>query len=219
MLGLLFVAQFVCAQAAPITYKYSVLVGNIYSWQAGIGESLTAVEYLRGGQIRVGDTLTGTFTLDQDKLQLPSNMQQPTSRYFSNANGEGHDFNYVTPVGATFHSSGLPYSGSVQLEHSNYDLFAINSYDQEIVTGLLVANWNGGVFDSLNLPTNMNLADFDYTWFGTNWSMNDVQLDVRGIVNGLERVQDVNQVPEPSSWFLWMVGAFSLILVRRKSMA
>jgi hypothetical protein len=217
ILGILVALVSVCAEAAPITYSYSVQVEHIVSSRPGSYEWLPAVEHPYGGSVQIGDTFTGQFTLDQDNLQLDPAMQQPVARYFWNANGAGIEFSYVTADGATYHSKNSPDSGSVQIVRNNGDMFGVSSYDQAVVSSMVFANWSRDIFSSFDIPEQMKLADFEYKRFNTSWKNNGVEFDVIGVVSALERVRDANTVPEPCSWLLLAAGELALARARRKS--
>jgi hypothetical protein len=167
-----------------------------------------------GGEIAVGDTLTGSIAFDPDKFDLPPDMQGPTWRQFQDADGSAQRLRLTTAQGVSYQSLAAPYASSVQLTHGDSDQIAFNTFDDPLTIGLSLANWDGNVFDSLELPTQLNLADFPYSWFGMAWGVGtDQQVDVRGVVTAIA------MVPEPSSWALLIAGALGVAAVRRRSIA
>lgn len=199
------------ALAAPVSFQFSVQVNEIHQWdQHGspplmLGNAVIPV----GGQVALGDLLTVVVSFDADKLALPPDIQVPSARYFWDVTGAAQSLRLTTAEGVTYQAPATPYSHSIQLQQN---MIAFNSFDAAITTGLLLADWPSLVFEELELPDNLSLSAFPYTWFGMGWGIGTAeQIDVRGVVTGVTRV------PEPASLALLMVGALGLAAVRRKS--
>ncbi|MES2347401.1 MAG: hypothetical protein V4641_07500 [Pseudomonadota bacterium] len=200
------------AQASQISYAYTVRIDEIYLFNGNdiSGMPMNAT-MPTGGQTSVGDILTGTFSFDQDRLDLPPASQTPTSKYFSDTAGNAHSLNFSGPGGASFVSAESPYNGVLQLEHSAYDLFAITHFNATVTTGLVLANWQGGALHSLDLPSDMKLSNFSYTWFSTSWWIDqNHQIDVRGSVTSLLALSNTSPVPEPAMWTTLLAGLAGL---------
>ncbi len=205
------------AQATQFSYSVSIRVDNIYEFT---GQSLTgtptSTAFPLGGPVSIGDTLTGTFSFDQDKLDLPPAHQDQTSRYFTDVNGSAHSLSFTTPGGASFSSATPLDQGVVQLEHGSYDYFSISNFGSPLTTSLVLANWDGGAFHSLDLPSDMKISDFSYTWFRTSWwTGTGQQIDVDGTVVALNAIPNTSAVPEPATWTMLLLGLAGLACLRR----
>lgn len=203
------------AQATQFNYAFAIHVENIYEFtNFDLTGTPTSTAFPIGGQINVGDTLNGIFSFDQEKLDLPPASQLPTSRYFTDFNGGAHSFSFSTPGGISY-SSATSDQGVLQLEDGSFDYFSIVNFGAELTTGLALANWNGGVFQSLDLPSDIKLSDFTYTWFRTSWTtLEGKQIAVDGIVKAIKAIPNVNEVPEPASWTMFILGFAGLCFVR-----
>jgi hypothetical protein len=213
--GALFMLTAMSAQAAQVSYAFSVRIDEIdqFTNQVYTG-GLNSAAFPLGGQVSVGDIFTGTFSFDQDKLDLPAGSQTPTSRYFWDAMGDAHNISFVTPGGASYSSPTVNSPGILQLQHDSYDYFAIGDYDSNLPVSLTLANWNGGVFHSLDLPSDMKLSDMNYTWFGTSWEVAPgQQIDARGSIVSLTAL---SPVPEPAAGMSLFAGLIVLGFARRR---
>ncbi len=191
--------------AAQITYEFSVNVTGIYDFIDNVPHELASTVYPVGGVVRLGDTFHGQFSFDASKLQMPAAMQTPTSRYYYGPAGSALGFSFSTPGGATYHSQPLN-DGSIQLEHSAYDYFGIVDGGSPVRAALVLANWNGGAFDSLALPSAMKLTDFNYSWFRTSWYTGTGSIAIDGKVTALVAVVEETNVPEPATWAMLLLA-------------
>lgn len=205
------------AQAEQVSYAFSVRISEIDQFT---GQNLTAqlasVAYPAGGQLSVGDVLTGKFSFDPDLMAAPPAQQTASSRYLADMTGGAHNLSFAIPGGSPYSSPNPGSAGIVQIGHeSGSDYFAIGDYDENLAAALLLANWNGGVFHSLDLPKNLELSTLPYTWFNVGWrSGQDQQISVTGAVVSLT---PLSPVPEPSSWLMLLAGVAALVSLRRYS--
>jgi hypothetical protein len=212
--GALFVLVMASAQAVQVNYSFSVRINEIDVFTNDVfSGGLNNTAFPLGGQVSLGDIFTGTFSFDQDKLDLPVGYQTSTSRYFRDAFGGGHNVSFVTPGGASYTTPAANTSGILQLQHESFDYFSISEHDTNFTVGLILANWNGGVFNSLNLPSDMKLADMPYTWFSADWQVTPAQqIAVRGTLVSLTAL---SPVPEPAAWISLFTGLIVLSCTRR----
>jgi hypothetical protein len=204
------------AQAAEVKYAFSVRVDEIDQFtNYELSGQFASVAYPRGGQFSVGDVLTGTFSFDQSRLDLPPANQSATSRYFVDTLGGAHDLSFVAPGGVSYSSPKSGGAGILQLGHSaGSDYFAIGDYGWNLHASFVVANWQGGAFHSLDLPADMKLADLPYTWFSVGWPTGqDQQISVIGSVVSLT---PLSAVPEPDAWSTLLVGLVGLACLRKR---
>ena len=202
------------AQATQISYQFSVRVDSINEFTGyELTGNLASVAYPLGGAVSVGDTFTGKFSIDDNKLEIPSGMQTDTSRYFVDVSGTGHGLSFTMPGMGAYTSSGTPNSGIVQLMNESYDYFSMSDTGSAVSAGFVLANWEGTAFNSLALPSNVALTDFEYAWFRTSWFTDVGSIAIDGHFTALSPVAGVG-VPEPATWTILLAGLACLAGLR-----
>ena len=81
--------------------------------------------------------------------------------------------------------------------------------------GFVLANWEGTAFNSLALPSNTALTDFEYTWLRTGWWTDVGSIAIDGHFTELSPVSPVG-VPEPATWTILLAGLACLAGARRR---
>ena len=203
------------AHAEILTFQYTAKVSNIEENDNAVQSSSFA-----GGQISLGDSMTGTITYDTalpvvsrydygfstDITYNPLNslelsMQIPTG-------GVNFEANYYTFAGTSYHPKGSSYTDTFSAGAYRYLYMPNGGMSQEVLVVAFGDSTHTKFSD--NIP-GLNALGFDSNSIRYQYVGQQKSLNLQGTITDLRAIQSV---PEPETYAMLLAG-LSLLGLRR----
>lgn len=193
-----------------LTYKSN---GSCDSWSHSYP---TNSSFFEGNEFAIGNSFSGSFIYNSDaSYSLSSDGFQAVHL------GAVSDYN-LQVNGYNLPSSTLPLAGNGSLsivnDRNGYDSFFVSQWfsgtDWFSSTYISLGDNTGQIYDSFDIPEEIDLNDFSYASFHISFlrRSDGDQLHLYGNVEDLQLVQ----VSEPSSLFLLGIGCVGLLLRKKR---
>lgn len=228
VIGCVFALMAANASASIVTYQFQAKVDDMFEYD-GATQVITTVtsSTMSGSLIAIGDSITGWFSYDTNALRSTYVPDPSAPNSWVRYDGGASISLTLSPSGVSYQSGTDSWSSSIDVANDapallGSDVFALFtsawSPTEFATADLFFDDLSALALASSDIPAQLSLSKFQYSNVGYNWlrQRDGSQVHARGGLTSLQLVGVQNDVPEPDTIALSLIGLASLGYAARR---